>query len=57
MKTLVLLVLSTIAANTAPLATLDGELRKSWPDNRTINIVFHGHSVPSGNFTNATPQP
>ncbi|WP_193213799.1 SGNH/GDSL hydrolase family protein [Luteolibacter marinus] len=24
------------------------ELNKSWPDNRTIHLVFHGHSVPSG---------
>ncbi|MDR1024591.1 MAG: SGNH/GDSL hydrolase family protein, partial [Treponema sp.] len=26
---------------------------RKWPDNRTVNIVFHGHSVPSGYF--ATP--
>ncbi len=29
-------------------------LTKEWPQNRTINIVFHGHSVPSGYFK--TPQ-
>lgn len=29
------------------------EMQKTWPNNRTINIVFHGHSVPSGYF--ATP--
>lgn len=29
------------------------EMAKHWPDNRTINIVCHGHSVPSGYF--ATP--
>ncbi len=32
---------------------LDGlkiELRKTWPNNRTINLVFHGHSVPTGYF-------
>jgi acyl-CoA thioesterase I len=29
------------------------ELKKQWPDNKTINIVCHGHSVPSGYF--ATP--
>lgn len=29
------------------------ELQKQWPKNRTINFVFHGHSVPSGYF--ATP--
>lgn len=27
------------------------ELQKKWPNNRTINLVFHGHSVPSG-YTN-----
>lgn len=26
------------------------ELRKEWPKNRTINLVFHGHSVPTGYF-------
>ncbi len=26
------------------------ELQKEWPKNRTINIVFHGHSVPAGYF-------
>ena len=30
------------------------EMQKKWPKNRTINIVFHGHSVPSGYF--ATPK-
>src|SRR5690606_41131719 len=24
------------------------ELQKVWPGNRTINLVFHGHSVPAG---------
>lgn len=28
-------------------------LRQQWPGNRTVNIVCHGHSVPSGYF--ATP--
>jgi acyl-CoA thioesterase I len=26
------------------------ELQKKWPQNRTINLVFHGHSVPAGYF-------
>ena len=26
------------------------ELQKVWPDNRTVNLVFHGHSVPAGYF-------
>ena len=29
------------------------ELAKRWPENKTINIVCHGHSVPAGYF--ATP--
>lgn len=29
------------------------DLSKKWPENRTINIVCHGHSVPAGYF--ATP--
>ena len=29
------------------------EMAKKWPDNRVINIVCHGHSVPAGYF--ATP--
>jgi lysophospholipase L1-like esterase len=26
------------------------ELLKEWPENRTVNLVFHGHSVPAGYF-------
>lgn len=26
------------------------ELSATWPDNRTVNIVCHGHSVPAGYF-------
>lgn len=32
------------------LANITTELEKSWPTNRTVNIVCHGHSVPSGYF-------
>ncbi len=32
------------------LHVVKGELSKEWPDNRTINLVFHGHSVPAGYF-------
>ena len=32
----------------ADLLPLDAELKKTWPNNRTINIIYHGHSVPSG---------
>ncbi len=28
------------------------ELEKVWPDNRTINLVFYGHSVPAGYWAN-----
>ena len=32
------------------LSDLKGEMQIEWPKNRTINIVFHGHSVPAGYF-------
>ncbi|WP_300598876.1 GDSL-type esterase/lipase family protein [Niabella sp.] len=32
------------------LAEIKTALQKKWPANRTINLVFHGHSVPSGYF-------
>jgi len=35
------------------LANVVALLDKPWPDNRTVNIVAHGHSVPAGYF--ATP--
>jgi acyl-CoA thioesterase-1 len=36
------------------LNDIKAEMKKTWPYNRTINLVFHGHSVPSG-YTN-TPE-
>ena len=36
------------------LSDLKAEMQKEWPKNRTINLVFHGHSVPAGYFK--TPQ-
>jgi len=36
--------------DTAYLSGLINELKKKWPVNRNINLVFHGHSVPSGYF-------
>jgi lysophospholipase L1-like esterase len=42
-----------IADQRSYLADTVAILHKLWPDNRTVNIVFHGHSVPSGYF--ATP--
>lgn len=38
---------------TTYLGDLTALLRTQWPDNRTVNIVCHGHSVPAGYF--ATP--
>lgn len=35
------------------LADIISILKRQWPDNRTVNIVCHGHSVPAGYF--ATP--
>jgi acyl-CoA thioesterase I len=32
------------------LKEIKDELKKEWPHNRTINLVFHGHSVPTGYF-------
>ena len=32
------------------LKDIKSELIKEWPDNKTINLVFHGHSVPAGYF-------
>lgn len=41
------------AQDTALLQHVKTELKKTWPNNRAINLVFHGHSVPAGYF--ATP--
>lgn len=32
------------------LAEIRVLLRQDWPANRTVNLVFHGHSVPAGYF-------
>ena len=32
------------------LAPLSEELRREWPKNRMVHVVFHGHSVPAGYF-------
>jgi len=45
---------SGIADPATYLSDLKTELQKQWPKNRTISIVFHGHSVPAGYFK--TPQ-
>lgn len=35
-------------ADSSYLSNIIIELQKKWPNNRYINLVFHGHSVPSG---------
>ncbi|MDR0384876.1 MAG: SGNH/GDSL hydrolase family protein [Prevotellaceae bacterium] len=41
---------SQIAERETYLDHTVAELQKQWPQNRTVNFVFHGHSVPSGYF-------
>ena len=36
------------ANTTNYLSAIKTELNTQWPNNRIINLVFHGHSVPSG---------
>ncbi|WP_423129237.1 SGNH/GDSL hydrolase family protein [Gaoshiqia sp. Z1-71] len=37
-----------VADQSAYLLAIKDELQIKWPNNRTINLVFHGHSVPAG---------
>lgn len=37
-----------LAADPALPPTLLAELKKPWPKNRVVNVIFHGHSVPAG---------
>lgn len=39
-----------IANRETYLSPTKEELTKKWPNNHTINLVFHGHSVPTGYF-------
>lgn len=39
-----------VAAFEDYLSDIKNELKKEWPANKTINLVFHGHSVPAGYF-------
>jgi lysophospholipase L1-like esterase len=41
---------NTIENSSDFLKDIKAELKKEWPNNRTINLVFHGHSVPAGYF-------
>ena len=42
----------SVEVDTSYLANVKNEMRKVWPKSRTINLVFHGHSVPAGYWTN-----
>lgn len=39
-----------IASKANYLGKIKAEMLVEWPKNRTINLVFHGHSVPAGYF-------
>ncbi|MGJ8691804.1 MAG: SGNH/GDSL hydrolase family protein [Thalassotalea sp.] len=41
---------SKVANKHSYLSEITDALKIKWPKNRTINIVFHGHSVPAGYF-------
>ncbi|MDF7817165.1 SGNH/GDSL hydrolase family protein [Runella sp. MFBS21] len=41
-----------VADSASYLAHIKQELVTQWPKNRTINLVFHGHSVPAGFWHN-----
>ncbi len=41
---------SAIANRSTYLNDIKEQLQLKWPKNRTINLVFHGHSVPAGYF-------
>jgi lysophospholipase L1-like esterase len=43
----------SVAERSTYLAEIRRALQAHWPQNRTVNIVCHGHSVPAGYF--ATP--
>ena len=44
----------SVADTISYLENLKAEMQVQWPKNRTINIIFHGHSVPSGYFKTPT---
>ncbi|WP_372755730.1 LamG-like jellyroll fold domain-containing protein [Mariniflexile sp.] len=41
---------SQIADSNTYLRPVITEFQKTWPSNKTMNLVFHGHSVPTGYF-------
>lgn len=40
----------SITSTSEYLKEIKFEMTKEWPENQTINLVFHGHSVPAGYF-------
>lgn len=42
-----------VADRATYLGDITAQLKKAWPNNRRVNVVCHGHSVPAGYF--ATP--
>ncbi len=47
------ILVAQVASKNEYLATFVAELYKQWPNNKTQNLVFHGHSVPTGYYTAA----
>ena len=45
---IILSLVITIAAHAQDLSSLSDLMKTAWPKNRTIHLVFHGHSVPAG---------
>jgi lysophospholipase L1-like esterase len=43
-----------VADKATYLAGLSKEMEKTWPQNRIVNVVCHGHSVPAGYFQTPT---
>ncbi|MFB9292087.1 SGNH/GDSL hydrolase family protein [Persicitalea jodogahamensis] len=41
---------SHIADQSSYLTDIKSELMKEWPKNRSVTLLFHGHSVPAGYF-------
>ncbi|WP_147238737.1 SGNH/GDSL hydrolase family protein [Mucilaginibacter hurinus] len=48
---------NTQPIDTTYLSDIKKELVKQWPNNRIINLVFHGHSVPTGYALGADVKP
>lgn len=40
-----------IADSSTYLQTIKIEFKKKWPNNHTENLIYHGHSVPTGYYT------